>query len=70
MKKIKWLSLALLLTITQLANAADEVEKSIDANATREAVGLNAVTMVPLLVLVIFLIVVAFASQKTPGLES
>lgn len=65
MKKIKGTAVVALMGLAQWANAFDnEVVKSIDANATREAVGMTAITLVPVLVLVIFLIVLGFATQK------
>lgn len=70
MKNIKGLSILVLMAITQFAHAADEGAKSIDANATREAIGMAAITLVPVLVLIIFLIVLGFATQKIPGLKT
>lgn len=70
MKNIKNLIIVALMTVTQFANAADEgVIKSIDANATREAIGMTAITLVPVLVLIIVLVVIGFATQKIPGLK-
>jgi len=70
MKNMKGLILIALMAVTQFANAADEVAiKSIDANATREAIGMTAITLVPVLVLIIVLIVLGFATQKIPGLK-
>lgn len=70
MKHIKGMLLVALMTITQFANAANEnLVESIDANATREAVGMTAITLVPVMVLIIFLIVLGFATQKIPGLK-
>lgn len=70
MKNIKGLIIVALMAVAQFANAADEVAvKSIDANATREAIGMTAITLVPVLVLIIVLIVLGFATQKIPGLK-
>jgi hypothetical protein len=70
MKYIKGMIIVALMTITQFANAGDEIlVKSIDANATREAIGMAAITLVPVLVLIIFLVVLGFATQKIPGLK-
>lgn len=70
MKKVKGTAVVMLIGLTQLAMAFDgELTKSIDANATREAVGMTAITLVPVLVLIIFLIVLGFATQKIPGLK-
>lgn len=52
--------------MTQFAFAANDV----DANATREAVGFNGITMIPILILVVFLVVLGFATQRIPGLKS
>ena len=70
MKKMKGLATVMLLAIAQFAQAANEATKSIDANATREALGMDAITIVPLAVLVVFLVVLAFGTQKIPGLKS
>jgi hypothetical protein len=70
MKNIKGLIIVALMAVAQFANAADEIAaKSIDANATREAIGMTAITLVPVLVLIILLIVLGFATQKIPGLK-
>lgn len=70
MKNMKGLIVVALMAVTQFAQAANEdVVNSIDANATREAVGMTAITLVPVLVLVVFLIVLGFATQKIPGLK-
>lgn len=70
MKNMKGLIVVALMAVTQLAQAAnEEAIKSIDANATREAIGMTAITLVPVLVLVVFLIVLGFATQKIPGLK-
>jgi hypothetical protein len=70
MKNIKGLIIVALMAVTQFANAADDVlVKSIDANATREALGMTAITLVPVLVLLIVLVVLGFATQKIPGLK-
>lgn len=59
-------------TFAQFAQATTNLPtpSDIDANATREAIGMSEVTMIPLLVLFVFMIVLAFATQKIPGLES
>jgi small-conductance mechanosensitive channel len=69
MKNIKGLIIVALMAVTQFANAADGIVKSIDANATREALGMTAITLVPVLVLIIVLVVLGFATQKIPGLK-
>lgn len=70
MKYIKGMLFVTLMTITQFANATNEnLAQSIDANATREAIGMTAITLVPVMVLIIFLIVLGFATQKIPGLK-
>lgn len=70
MKNIKGLIIVALMAVTQFANAADDaLVKSIDANATREALGMTAITLVPVLVLLIVLVVLGFATQKIPGLK-
>ena len=70
MKNIKGLIIVALMAVTQFANAADEgIVKSIDASATREALGMTAITLVPVLVLIIVLVVLGFATQKIPGLK-
>jgi len=70
MKNTKGLIIVALMTIAQFANAANEgAVKSIDANATREAIGMTAITLVPVLVLIVFLVVLGFATQKIPGLK-
>ena len=59
-------------TLTQFAQATTNLPtpSDIDANATREAIGMAEVTMIPLLILFVFMVVLAFATQKIPGLES
>ena len=70
MKNIKGLIIVALMGVAQFANAANKAGvTSIDANATREAIGMVALTLVPVMVLIIFLIVLGFATQKIPGLE-
>jgi hypothetical protein len=71
MKNTKLYALALFLLGTVNTFAANSVQlpKSIDANMTREAIGFDAVTVVPLLILAVFLVVLYFASQKVPGLK-
>ncbi|WMX13994.1 MULTISPECIES: hypothetical protein [unclassified Aureispira] len=70
MKNTKGLMVVAFMAIAELATAANtEMMNTIDANATREAVGMTAITLVPVLVLVVFLVVLGFATQKIPGLK-
>jgi small-conductance mechanosensitive channel len=70
MKNTKGFIIIALMAVAHYINAADDVAvKSIDANATREAIGMTAITLVPVLVLIIVLIVLGFATQKIPGLK-
>lgn len=69
MKTIKGIIAVTLVTVVQFANATNELAQSIDANSTREAVGMDAIILVPILVLLVLLVVLGFATQKIPGLE-
>lgn len=70
MKRIKGIAIITLMTIAQFVQATnEEAVKSIDANATREAVGMDAIILVPILVLLVLLVVLGFATQKIPGLK-
>lgn len=69
MKTTKSLFLLGFLALSQLAHAADTAN-NIDANATRQALGFDALSLIPLLVLVIFLVVLGFGTQKLPGMKS
>lgn len=71
MKNTKLYILGLMLLGTVQAFAANTTAglNTIDANATREGIGFDVVSVVPLLVLAVFLTVLYFASQKIPGLK-
>ncbi len=65
---MKNLLLAFLLGMTQMAQAAEPLAlNTVDETVTRQAVGFSAYSIIPLLVLVIFLVVLGFAAQKIPG---
>lgn len=70
LNKIKTGMIVALVAMTQFAFAANETAQSIDANSTREAIGMDGITLIPLTVLIVFLIVLGFATQKIPGLKS
>jgi hypothetical protein len=69
MKTTKSLFLFGFLAMTQFIQAANTAN-NVDANATRQALGFNALSLIPLLILVIFLVVLSFGTQKIPGMKS
>lgn len=69
MKPTKFIFSLGFLALSQLAHAADTAN-NIDANATRQALGFDGLSLIPLLILVIFLVVLGFGTQKIPGMKS
>jgi len=75
MNKVKFSFIATFMTFANMIMAGENektltVAQDIDANAVREAIGMDAVTVIPLLTLVVFLGIMYFAVQRIPGLKS
>jgi hypothetical protein len=68
MKKIKTIICVFLMGTINVVFASDNA--LVDANPTRESIGFEGSTLMPILILAIFFVLLYFATQKIPGLKS